>query len=119
MGRTEVFAQLRARPVRLTLARPAPPPPLALATEVLQLAKDTPFPVEVHYLDEPSEVLPDQFKQAALLFSTERHRQGMGPEQMLLELGARLVLEVCRTADDCALVFLPGIAEIEHFQKML
>jgi hypothetical protein len=109
---------LRKRPLHMQFRRPAAAAP-KVASELVSLAAETPYAVDIHYLDDEQVTqnfilgdLPSQF------FNTLRFHAGFGPEGFVLELCAELLLAEC-TPEDSALVFLPGIAEIEHFQKVL
>jgi len=109
---------LSSRPIRLTFLRMSPTSPPKVAPSSLALSEQTPFPLEIKYLDELGEI-GDLGDVGSIHFNTEKHKQGFGPDALLLELCSALLVRECRSPSCCALVFLPGISEIEHFAKIL
>lgn len=101
------------RPLSLYFRR-LPATPLNAAPQVMRLCIETPFPVKICYLDEI-----EGFRGMSENFKHMKHLRGSGPDRELMDMCARLLLDSCRSVDDSALVFLPGIAEIEHFHRCL
>lgn len=109
---------LEARPLLARFLRRALQA-INVAPASLQLCPATPHEVTIRFLDELEDCFLESLGVTAPNFSVSRFRGGVGPEPQLMDFCARLLLEECRSPDDCALVFLPGITEIEHFKKTL
>lgn len=113
---SDISLLLRRRPLLLRFMRAATEQ-MSVAHTVMQLSVRTPFPVEILYLDDIEEQISGWGYQ--LNFNDLQHRRGRGPDKEVLDLCARLVIEACCSVEDSALVFLPGIAEIEYFCQVL
>ncbi|CAE8638463.1 unnamed protein product [Polarella glacialis] len=110
---------MRSRPLSLLIARPSS---VSVASKPLQLALETPYEVEVLYLDDLQQHSADLGQDLSNLhfnFNSEKHNAGFGPDPLLLGLAVRLLLHACRSPEHSALVFLPGISEIDFFVKEL
>lgn len=116
----EITSLLKARPVRLQFGRPPRVDPPNVAETLMDLAIETPFPVEIIYLDEVHELgIPVLSDKGPVPFNAQKHNAGIGPEPTILELCAILLMRECCSPEHNALVFLPGISEIEHFARVL
>ncbi|CAK0803358.1 unnamed protein product, partial [Prorocentrum cordatum] len=117
----EIQALLKGRPLKLHFGRPPRTDPPNVAETLLDLAIETPFPVEIIYLDDVHELGIPEFAahKGPVPFNTQKHSAGLGPEPAMLELCAILLMHECCSPDLNALVFLPGISEIEHFARVL
>lgn len=119
LDRQGLKVNLARRPIELHLLRALPSLP-TIAPVPLQLAAETPYAVEVIYLDDLEQLSAIMGQPVhGTYFNSEKHKAGIGPDLQLLGFCVRLLLRTCCTKDDCALVFLPGLAEIEHFIKEL